>query len=220
MLRHCLCLPLLVATLAAAAEKKAAPLALTGGTIKEIDADKGTFTLTIKSPRNAKKDMTVKVAEDTKFVAVIANGDRKEFTGKAGLKSRHFKEGTYVEIIKNPRGDVTMVRTGFFLPRTPLPQSKIPEPVAGILKKIDAARKALTLKTKEDGKEVRIVLGKDARFIVIDTKGRQKRYSRTKGFQIKELKEGAQVAVFYGADGKPKAVMTAAFGRKQDKLLD
>jgi 23S rRNA pseudoU1915 N3-methylase RlmH len=208
---------LLAVGLASAAAKKPAPPRWAWGTIKKIDAGQGLFILTIKNFKGEKEDLKVRIDDDTRFVALLSKGKQLRTTGKAGLESRPFQKGAHVQIEKDDQGKVTTVRSGFFVPRADLPQSTIPRPIAGIVTKIDAERATMTLTTRENKEEIQVRLGKEARFILIDPNGRQKKYGRSKGFKLLKLKKGSQVAIFYGADGRPKAVMTAAPDPKLSK---
>jgi hypothetical protein len=201
---------LLAVGLISAGAKKPTPPRWAWGTIKKIDPSQGLFILTIKNFKGEKEDLKVRIDDETQFVALLSNGKQLRATGKAGLKSRPFQKGAHVQIEKDDQGKVTSVRSGFFVPRPDLPQSTIPRPIAGIVTKIDAERANLSLTTTENNEEVQVHLGKEALFILIDPQGRQKKYGRSKGFKLLKLKKGSQVAIFYGADGLPKAVMTAA----------
>jgi hypothetical protein len=67
------------------------------GKIKKVDAEKGTLTLTVKED-DEETEVVVKVSDKTKFVSGPKD-DKKELSGKKGLKEEAFKVGTEVTAV-------------------------------------------------------------------------------------------------------------------------
>jgi Cu/Ag efflux protein CusF len=80
------------------------------GTIKKVDAAAGTITLTIKSKKET-IEKEFKVADTTRVV-VFAGTEKKELSGKDGLKAEQLKEGTQVAVVTDAEGKVTEIRIG------------------------------------------------------------------------------------------------------------
>src|SRR6516225_8411779 len=106
MLRHYVCAAVALVLLAgiAPAQKKKPPLARpTMGKIKKIDPKKGVLILTVKKD-DEEKEETVKIDEDTKFIAV-GKGAKKELNAEEAAKADAFKVGTKVMVLKRPDGE-------------------------------------------------------------------------------------------------------------------
>jgi hypothetical protein len=88
---------------------KAKAGASVSGTIKKVDAAGGTITVAVKDKKQT-VDKDYKIADTTK---VVINGtDKKELTGKDGLKNEQVKEGAVVSIMTDASGNVTMLTVG------------------------------------------------------------------------------------------------------------
>src|SRR5438105_627416 len=100
----------LVAGLAPAENKKPAGLA---GTVKKVDAKKSLLIGTVKGTDREAQDkyVEVKITDQTRFVAGMGGGARKEFKGKDGLKDDAFKAGSRVMIMLDAKGDARTVMT-------------------------------------------------------------------------------------------------------------
>jgi hypothetical protein len=82
------------------------------GKIKAVDAEKGTFTLTVKNKKEPDgKDMEFKLAEDTKIT--VFSGDNKEtLATKDALKSGKVKADMQAVVTADDAGKVTEVKIG------------------------------------------------------------------------------------------------------------
>jgi hypothetical protein len=80
------------------------------GTLKKADPATGTVTVTVKMKKElVDKDFTL--ADGTKVV-VFDGADKKEFTGKEGLKNDQVKEGAKVAVVSDADGKLRLVRIG------------------------------------------------------------------------------------------------------------
>src|SRR2546422_674900 len=107
------------------------------GTIKKVDVEAGTLVVAVK----VKKELTdkeVKIADDTK-VTIVVGKEKKELTGKDGLKNELVKEGIAVAIVSKD-GKVIEIRIG------DAPKKGTTE--SGTIKKADAATGTLTAAIK------------------------------------------------------------------------
>lgn len=75
-------------------------------TIKKIDAEKGTLTVSFKK---GDEDKVLEITDDTVFLLRVG-GEKKEIKGKEGLKHESFKEGEMVTVIMDKDGKVIRVR--------------------------------------------------------------------------------------------------------------
>jgi Cu/Ag efflux protein CusF len=137
------------------------------GTIKKIDADKGTLTIT-----SAGKDYDVAVTEETKF-----------FDGAMGqikdrLKDKHFKVGATIMFKADKQGD-RLVLAGIKL------VGAAGNPGQGTIKKIDADKGTLTIAT--GGKDYDVAITEKT--IVQDRDNRPVQ----DGLKDKRFKQGARV---------------------------
>src|SRR5262249_38077920 len=98
-----------MAVVAAADKRPFTPKLLTGK-IKRIDVEKGSLVLIVRVDEDETKEIDAKILETTRFTFLEKTG-KKQLTGKAGLESEQLKVGTYVEIVKDPEGQVQEVRT-------------------------------------------------------------------------------------------------------------
>src|SRR5262249_8576228 len=76
------------------------------GKIKEVDADKGTLTVTIKEKGGKTKDKEFKVGKDTQVMVMTGKGPPKPTRGKDGLKAKQFKGGAMVSLQADKDGTV------------------------------------------------------------------------------------------------------------------
>ena len=78
------------------------------GTVKKVDASAGTLTVTTKK-KKVQEDQQFTVGDSAKVV--VANGaDKKELSGKDGLKS--VKEGDKVRVQADEAGNVVSLQVG------------------------------------------------------------------------------------------------------------
>jgi hypothetical protein len=80
------------------------------GTVKIIDAAGGTLTITTKK-KKVQEDKEFKIG-DTAKVVVVNGTDKKELSGKDGLKS--IKEGDKVRVQADEAGNVVSIQVGDF----------------------------------------------------------------------------------------------------------
>src|SRR5262249_9511641 len=129
------------------------------GQLKKVDVTAGTFTLTVRVSKTETADKEFKVGPDTQVI-VFVEKERKELTGKEGLKNEQFKEGATVTVLTNRENKVTAVQVGKVAEKKV--GKKTEEQVAlGKVKKVDAVAGVLTLtvrvsKTEEGDKEFKI----------------------------------------------------------------
>lgn len=97
----------LFAGTALTADKKAGTTVT--GTLKKVDAATGSITVAVKN-KNETTDKEFKINDATKVV--INGADKKELTGKDGLKNPDVKEGAAVSVAADATGKVTMVTIG------------------------------------------------------------------------------------------------------------
>ncbi|HEY7157348.1 MAG TPA: hypothetical protein VH575_25565 [Gemmataceae bacterium] len=113
MLRICVCavLALLLGagvSLAGKGAKKGKKGHAVAGTVKKVDASAGTLTVATKK-KKVKEDQQFTVGDSAKVV--VANGaDKKELSGKDGLKS--VKEGDKVRVQADEAGNVISLQVG------------------------------------------------------------------------------------------------------------
>jgi hypothetical protein len=93
------------------AEEKKKKGTTAAGTIKKVDADKGVITVTVKKKKDQTEDKDFKVEEATKFVIFVGE-DKKEASGKDGLKNENVKEGAKIAVVSDEDGKVTQIRIG------------------------------------------------------------------------------------------------------------
>ena len=84
--------------------------ATANGKIKKVDASTGVLTVTVKKKKQ-ETDADFKV-EDAAKIVIFTGDQKKELTGKDGLKSDEFKEGAVVAVVTSPDGKVLEVRLG------------------------------------------------------------------------------------------------------------
>lgn len=77
------------------AEKKKKGAGITGK-VKSIDAEKGVVVLSV-GKKGQEMDKEITIGDDVKFVIQIGE-EKKELSGKAGLKSEEFKVGANVSV--------------------------------------------------------------------------------------------------------------------------
>jgi hypothetical protein len=182
------------------------------GKVKKIDAKKGVLTVTIKR-KGKDKDVDLKIDDETRFTIFTGKGAPKSVTGKKGLKAEQLKVGASVRYFKGKGGKLMGIMVGapkFGPPIGPYgPGFKPGQGLRGTIKKIDAKKGTLTLtvKEKDEEKEVTVKIEKDTRFMVFAGKKGPKNYTGTKGLKAEEFKVGTQVGVFKDQTGKVKAVM-------------
>src|SRR5262249_143628 len=103
MLRSCICALLaltLVTGVSPAAGKGKAKAKAFHGTIKKVDAQAGTFTVSVKSKKTQATDMEFKLAGDSN-VLIRSGTELTAVAGKEGLKNAAFKEGAAVTVVTN-----------------------------------------------------------------------------------------------------------------------
>jgi hypothetical protein len=81
------------------------------GTIKKVDTAAGSITAAVKVKKKETADKEFKVADSTKVI-LFEGKEKKELTGKEGLKNELVKEGAQVAIVTDPDGKVIEVRVG------------------------------------------------------------------------------------------------------------
>jgi Cu/Ag efflux protein CusF len=113
MLRICVCavLALLLGagvSLAGKGAKKGKKGHAVAGTVKKVDASAGTLTVTTKK-KKVQEDQQLTVGDAAKIV-VASGSDKKELSGKDGLKS--IKEGDKVRVQADEAGNVVSLQVG------------------------------------------------------------------------------------------------------------
>jgi hypothetical protein len=189
----------LVAVLAAAV----ALAAETHGTVKKVDAEGGTLTIAVKSNKETtEKEFTL---TDSTKINVFDGDDKRQWTGKKGLKDDAIKEGKRVTVVSDADGKVTLVRVG-----TPKEQW-----THGTLKKVDADAGTLTLaiKDKKGGTTSKdFTVTGTTKVVVVDGKDR-KELAGKEGLKDDLFKEGVEVAVMTEG-GKVLRVRVGALAKK------
>src|SRR5262249_15253821 len=127
--------------------------------LKKVDVNAGTLTLTVRVSKTETADKEFKVGADTKVIVLVGD-ERKELTGKDGLRNEQFKEGATVTVLADGESKVTAVQVGKGGDKK---GSKAPaeQTALGKVKKVDAVAGTLTLivrvsKTEEAEKEFKI----------------------------------------------------------------
>jgi hypothetical protein len=108
----CVALALFVCTDLAVAKEKKAHAKSVIGTIKAVDADAGTVTVTVMKKKVPEDLPAFTVADSTTVTITNADGTTKDLTGKAGLKDPVVKEGASVKVTSAADGTVTKVEVG------------------------------------------------------------------------------------------------------------
>src|SRR5262245_37103663 len=113
MLQKLICagIALLIGAGVALAADKVAKDQGTTGQVKKVDAAAGVLTLTIRVSKTESADKEFKVGPETKVVVFVGE-ERKELTGKDGLKNEQFKEGATVTVVTDGENKVTAVQVG------------------------------------------------------------------------------------------------------------
>src|SRR5215472_16858765 len=114
-----------------AAEKKPHPVS---GVVKTVDAAAGALTVTVKSKKET-KDVNFTIDDSVKVV-IYTGADKKELTGKDGLKNDAVKQGVKVSVVSDAAGKVTELDVG---------SKPHHHHAKGTIKKVDAAGGVLTV---------------------------------------------------------------------------
>jgi HSP20 family molecular chaperone IbpA len=191
-------------------------------TVKKVDAEKGTLTVTMKE-EGKEKEVDFKIDKDTNFQIFSGAGRPKMYKGTKGLKE--LKKGTQVRVIKDPQGKVRMVMVTP-KPTRPEPEDGNDEPekpvkkgavIEGTIKAADADEGELTLKpAKGDKKEVKVKVTEKTKF-VSGTKDDKKEVTGTKGLKADSFKDGSEVTVVVNPDGSAKTVTAKPAKGKLEK---
>ena len=144
-----------------------------------------------KKKETTDKDFTI---DDTVKVVVFVGADKKEFTGKEGLKNDEVKAGAKIRVLSDAGGKATEVQIG-----TP------PKPLTakGKIKKVDAEAGSLTVTVKKKKQETDSAFKvDDATKVVIYAEGQKKKELTGKdALKDPEVKEGAAIVVVSTPDG-------------------
>ena len=161
------------------------------GVVKTVDAGAGALTVTV-TKKKVPTDMDFTV-DDAVKVVVFVGADKKEFTGKEGLKNEEVKAGAKVRVLRDAGGKATEVQIG-----TP------PKPLTakGKIKKVDAAAGSVTVTVKKKKQETDSAFKvEDATKVVIFTEGQKKELTGKDALKDPEVKEGAAIVVVSTPDG-------------------
>jgi hypothetical protein len=179
------------------------------GTVKKVDAATGTVTVAVKKKKETTdKDFTI---PDEAKVVVQQGKEKKELTGKAGLKDEQVKEGVPVTIVSDADGKVVEVRFG-------KAAKKHQHGIAGVVKTYSATSGVLTLtvKKKKEATDKDFTITDTTRFVIFD--GADKKEATGKeGLKSEQLKEGVKVHVQLDKEGKPAVVRIGTPPKKQKK---
>jgi hypothetical protein len=171
----------------------------TTGTVKQIDAEKGVVTVTVK----VKKELTdkeFKVDDATQFFVAV-DDEKKPLDSKNALKNEALKVGGTVVIATDADGKVVSLQIGAL---------KKPG-LAGVLKKVDADKGVLTVtvKQKKEMVDKEYKIDDATKFVV--TEGKEKKELASKdGLKSDTLKEGANVNIVTDKEGKVTKVLVGA----------
>jgi hypothetical protein len=178
------------------------------GKITKIDPARG--MLTVLPPRNDAKEVQVEVTGDTRFVSFNSQ-ERKQYTGKAGLKAPEFQVGTMVHAFYTADGKARSV-TAFAGSSRPEGAPERPL-VHGKVKHIDLKKGVLTLTAKTNGedKEVAMRFSDDTTFIVVGKEGRKEFTAREA--PAAQFQKGTTVTVIKDPKGNVKLVISRPAAR-------
>jgi hypothetical protein len=162
------------------------------GVLKNVDAAAGTFTVTVKKKKETKDlDFTI---DDSVKVVIFVGQDKKELTGKEGLKNEAVKVGVNVQVVRNADDKVTEVQVGA-PPHNATAKGKV--------KKVDASAGVLTVTVKKKKQETDADFKvEDATKVLIFAGDQKKELAGKDGLKSDEFKEGAAVAVVTDPNGK------------------
>ena len=82
----------------------------TRGMVQKADPAKGVLVLKVSDQRGD-REVEIRVTDETRFSSISAEGARKDFKGKAGLKAAQFQKGTRVSVLLEPDGAARVVLT-------------------------------------------------------------------------------------------------------------
>jgi hypothetical protein len=178
------------------------------GKITKIDLARR--LLTLLPPRKDAKEVQVQVTDDTRFVS-FSSQERKQYTGKAGLKAPEFQVGTTVHVFHTPDGKARSVTAFVNSPRAASLQDR--PLVNGKIKEIDLKKGVLTLMVRANGedREAALRISDDATFIVIDQAGRKE--FTPKEAPAAQFETGTTVTVIKDPKGNVKLVITRPAAR-------
>ncbi len=172
------------------------PNAIVSCKVKDVDAEKGTITLTVRRAGQQAKDRTLKVSDETLFVHSVG-GEQTKYTGKDGLKAKEFKPGTEVDFVSDD-DTAKSITAGDVVTRAPTLKPVLGlTQVAGTVKDLDAEKGTLTLTAFGKERPVTFRIGEDTRFLPA---GAKKAITGKKLLKSEHLKKGA--AVMVRADNK------------------
>jgi hypothetical protein len=217
MLRTFVCAAVALALCAgsALAQAKVKKGQAVAGTVKKIDAAAGTLTVAVKQQKEM-VDKEFKIDDATKVI-VFAGQDKKELSGKDGLKAEQLKEGALVTIASDAAGKVAQIQVGLSKAEVKAAKPKKGQAVAGTIKKVDAAAATFTVAVKSKvepaaDKEFKI---DDATKIVVAAGEEKKELTGKAGLKAEAFREGAKVTVTADAAGKVTEVTLAAKKKKE-----
>ncbi len=162
------------------------------GVIKTVDPAAGTMTVTVKVKKQS-TDMDYTLDDSVKVVIYTTFTDKKELTGKDGLKNDEVKVGANVGIVS----DGTKV--------TELDVGMIPKPktAKGKVKKVDADAGVITVTVKKKKQDTDVDFKvEDATKVNIYTADQPQKLVGKDGLKNDGFKEGADVTIISSADGK------------------
>lgn len=177
---------------------------LVRGKVKKVDVNKLILVVEVQNRSGKAEDIEVKVGDDTRFIALLEMGGKKEYTGQAGLKAAPFQHGAQVQVFKSPKGNVLRIIAQPGMSRAP----DMGRPTPGKIKKIDPTRGVLTLTITEKDKDrdMDIPITAETRFLVLAQESK-KEYTAQQAVKVDQFKPGTTVTVLKDPKGKARLVL-------------